>query len=98
MAALSRSERDQLRERVRELVHADPARSSRSIAKVLGCSTPTVIRYRNTITTDPPADGDQALEHGAQRAPACRCDRALPTEGGRCLRCGRTVDREVAHG
>jgi len=40
-------------------------------------------RIRALIADDPPVDGDQALEHGALRAPTCGCERSLPGEGGR---------------
>jgi hypothetical protein len=96
MAALSTTAREQLRERIVELVHVDPARSSRSIAVALGTTTATVARARKDIAVEPPANADQAIEQGALRAASCRCDRALLTDGGRCLRCGRVV-LEVEH-
>lgn len=46
MKAPAKSRQERQRERILELLEADPSRSSRNIAKAVGCSPHTVIRLR----------------------------------------------------
>jgi DNA-binding MurR/RpiR family transcriptional regulator len=80
------------RERIVEMLRADPSRSSGSIARAVGCSTATVARQRQRFLIEPPADAREALDQGAKPAPFCRCDEPMPRGAARCLRCGRMVE------
>jgi hypothetical protein len=51
------------RERIRELIVADPSRSSRSIALEVSCSTHTVIRQRELHVQDPAVIRTTATAH-----------------------------------
>ena len=78
----SRGSLERQRARIRELLDSDPNRSSRSIAKQIGCSAHTVIRVRELHEQQhiPPyvADGVQVCNGAARHSGSANLTPTLP--------------------
>jgi hypothetical protein len=88
MGALTKVEREQLRERIVDLARREPDRSSRSIAREVGASIATVSRHRRRLASDPAAKIAGPIEPSPLPAQLCECARPWANGEGGCCLCG----------
>ncbi len=83
------------RAKIHAAIRADPARSSRSIAREIGCSTQTVLRQRGVLASASQDETNETPHPGAQvTAPPLDNERAV-THGSRSEKLKRPIRERI---